>query len=89
MTDEELGELFRAMFLYAKNGELFEFEHRSLKLVFGFIKSAIDRDKASYEEKCRKNAENAKGGKKKTEKEHDVGANLDFKALLQTVTPGE
>lgn len=91
LTNEELGELFRAMFIYAKYGELIDFEHRSLKLVFGFIKSAIDRDKASYEEKCRKNAENAsKGGKKKAENEQKiVGANMDLKGLLQTISPSE
>ena len=91
LTNEELGELFRAMFIYAKYGELIDFEHRSLKLVFGFIKSAIDRDKTAYEEKCRKNAENAsKGSKKKPEKEQTlVGANMDFKDLLQTITPSE
>lgn len=89
LTNEELGELFRAMFIYAKYGELIDFEHRSLKLVFGFIKSAIERDKTAYEEKCRKNSENAKGGKKKAEKEREVGANIDFKTLIETVAPSE
>ena len=91
LTNEELGELFRAMFIYAKYGELLDFEHRSLKLVFGFIKSAIDRDKASYEEKCKKNSENAsKGSKKKTEGSQKItDANMDFKGLLQTIKPME
>lgn len=91
LTNEELGELFRAMFIYAKYGELIDFEHRSLKLVFGFIKSAIERDKAAYEEKCRKNAENgSKGGKKKAEKEQKlVGANMSLSDLLKTVPPSE
>ena len=90
LNNEELGELFRAIFVYAKYGELIDFEHRSLKLVFGFIKSALDRDKTAYEEKCRKNAENAsKGGKKKAENVRERGADLDFKALIETVTPAE
>ena len=90
LNNEELGELFRAMFIYAKYGELIDFEHRSLKLVFGFIKSAIERDRVSYEDKCRKNAENgSKGGKTKAEKGREIGANLDFKALIETVTPAE
>ena len=90
LSNEELGELFRAMFTYAKYGELIELEHRSLKLVFGFIKSALDRDKESYEERCRKNAENAsKGGKKKAEAYHEKGANMDLKALISTVSPIE
>ncbi len=78
------------MFTYAKNGKLIEFEHRSLKLVFGFIKSAIDRDRIAYEERCRKNAENAnKGAKKKAEKVQEKGANIDFKSLIETVSPSE
>ena len=90
LTDEELGELFRAMFIYAKYGEQLDFEHRSLKLVFGFIKSAIDRDKTAYAEKCKKNAENgSKGGKKKAENYKEKGANMSYDALLETLTPAE
>lgn len=90
LCNEELGELFRAMFIYAKYGELTEFEHSSLKLVFGFIKSALERDKASYEEKCRKNAENAgKGGKKKAENAREKGANMSYEELLKNLTPAE
>lgn len=86
LNNEELGELFRAMFLYAEKGELIEFEHRSLKLVFGFIKSAIDRDRAAYEERCRINAENAaKSSKKKAEKEKS--ANISYEKLIDTLTP--
>ena len=84
MTNEELGELFRAMFTYAKYGEEINFEHRSLKLVFGFIKSAIDRDRAAYKERCKKNAENAKSGKKKEKTE--VGANMSYETLLSNLT---
>lgn len=78
------------MIAYAKNGELTEFEHSSLKLVFGFIKSALERDKVAYEERCRKNAENgSKGGKKKAEKDQQKGANMDFQTLIESVTPSE
>lgn len=86
LTNEELGELFRAMFAYAKNGELIEMEHRSLKLVFGFIKSAIDRDRASYEERCKKNAENAsKAAKKKADQ--PMGSYMSSEELLATLRP--
>lgn len=78
------------MFTYAKNGELIEFEHRSLKLVFGFIKSAIDRDKIAYEERCRRNAENSnKGAKKNEEKQREKGANMSYDELLKNLTPAE
>lgn len=86
LSDEELGELFRAMFKYARDREEIEFQHCSLKLVFGFVKSALDRDRAAYEERCRKNAENAaKGGKKKSEQ----AANMSYERLLSTLTPSE
>ena len=76
LDNAELGELFRAMVKYAKNEEEPEFENKTLYLVFTFIKNAIDRDKAAYEEKCKKNAENGrKGGKKKEEK---LNPNLEF-----------
>lgn len=90
LNNEELGELFRAIFIYAKYGEEIDFEHRSLKLVFGFIKSALERDRASYEEKCKKNAENAsKGGKKKAEKQKEVNADISCQELLKTLSPSE
>ncbi len=87
LSDEELGELFRAMLIFAETGEEIEFEHRSLKMVFGFIKSAITRDKAAYEEKCRINAENgSKGGKKKVENQKQAGANLSMNDLINTLS---
>ena len=83
LDDAELGELFRAMVKYAKSEEEPEFKNKTLYLVFTFIKNAIDRDKAAYEEKCKKNAENGrKGGKKKDEK---LNPNLDFTGLLGTL----
>ena len=87
LDNAELGELFRAMVKYAKNEEEPEFENKTLYLVFTFIKNAIDRDKAAYEERCKKNAENAsKGGKRKAEiygKNEKYDANLDFSELLE------
>lgn len=101
LSDEELGELFRAMLIYAKHGEEIDFEHRSLKLVFGFIKSALDRDKDAYKERCKRNKENAsKSAKKKTAQNSEetkpetnsqqmLGANPDFKTLINTISPSE
>lgn len=83
MTDEELGMIFRAMLRFAKNGELPEFENKTLYMVFSFVKNAIERDMAAYEEKCRKNAENGKkGGKKKAEAELPP---LNFNDLIDTL----
>ncbi len=76
------------MFIYAKYGELIDFEHRSLKLVFGFIKSAVDRDRAAYEERCKRNTENAKKGSKKKE-EKEVGANMSYDQLIGSLSSTE
>lgn len=65
-SDAETGEIFRALFQYAKNGTMPEFSHNSLNAVFSFMKSALDRDLIAYEAKCKKNKENgAKGGRPK------------------------
>lgn len=65
-SDAETGEIFRALFQYAKNGTMPEFSHNSLNAVFSFMKSTLDRDLKAYEERCRKNKENgSKGGRPK------------------------
>ena len=65
-TDAETGEIFRALFRYAKDGELPEFSHNSLNAVFSFMRSALDRDRKAYEARCQKNRENgSKGGRPK------------------------
>lgn len=64
--DAEVGEIFRALFQYTKNGVVPEFSHHSLNAVFSFMKSALDRDLIAYEKRCQKNRENgAKGGRPK------------------------
>lgn len=63
LTVEQCGELWLAMFQYEETGVLPEFSG-ALQMAFSFIRSQMDRDKAAYMEKCRKNAENgAKGGR--------------------------
>ena len=63
LTDAECGKLLRAMFEYEETGALPDFTG-ALAMAFSFISAQMDRDRAAYEEKCRKNAENgAKGGR--------------------------
>ena len=63
LTIEQCGELWLAMFDYAESGSLPDFSG-ALAMAFSFIRSQMDRDRAAYEEKCRKNAENgARGGR--------------------------
>ena len=65
-SDAEVGEIFRALFQYTKNGVVPEFSHHSLNAVFSFMRSALDRDLIAYEKRCQKNRENgAKGGRPK------------------------
>lgn len=66
LDDSELGEIFRALFKYAKEGEKPEFSHKSLNAVFSFMRTTLDRDRKAYEDKCKKNRANGqKGGRPK------------------------
>ncbi len=92
LSDSQLGEITRAMFSYAKNQTEPEFSDPSLKMVFGFMKSAFDRDREAYKERCKKNAENANKGEKKKSgsrkktlmelTEHDI-KNIDTTTLCE------
>ena len=65
-SNEEVGEIFKAIFSYAKDGIEPEFSQNALNGVFSFMKSALDRDRAAYEAKCRTNQINGrKGGRPK------------------------
>lgn len=58
LSNEEMGELFWALFLYAKNGDMPKFKSRSLSLVFCILKGHIDRDLLKYTSMCEKNRNN-------------------------------
>ena len=60
MTDKQIADMLRAMFSYAKRGELPEFSNPLLNSNFCIMKYAIDRDNSKYSAKCIKNKENAK-----------------------------
>ena len=65
MSDEQLGQLIRAIIEYEKNKEVPRLDGM-VKMAFSFIKAQLDRDREKYEEKCAKNKENgAKGGRPK------------------------
>ncbi len=91
LSNESLGELFRAMIKYAKNETEPEFTDPTLSIIFSFIKTAVDRDKLAYEERCKKNAENArKGARNKEETTYKTeSAPYSFDRLLKTVTQKE
>ena len=69
LDDSEVGEIFRALFKYAKEGIVPEFSHKSLNAVFSFMRSTLDRDRKAYEDRCKTNKANGqKGGRPKKPK---------------------
>ena len=65
LNDAEKGRLFTACLLYSKTGEAQQLGGNE-RFVFPFFKSQIDRDKASYDERCERNVKNGKlGGRPK------------------------
>lgn len=68
MTDEQIGQLMRAIIKYEKTGEVPNLDGM-LKMAFSFIKTQLDRDREKYQARCEKNRENAKkGGRPKKKK---------------------
>lgn len=57
-SDEELGQMLRAMLLYFSKGEETAFSDRSMRQFFRQTTRSIDADAKHYEDKCRKNAYN-------------------------------
>ena len=64
---EQRGELLFAIFEYECTGEVNAELCPMSRLAFSFIRATLDRDRAEYEKRCEKNAENGKkGGRPKT-----------------------
>lgn len=59
LPNEELGQLFRAIFRYVNRGVVLELPP-SCKMAFSFIRKDLDRNQAKYEETCRRRAEAGK-----------------------------
>lgn len=75
LTDEQVGQLMRAIIKYEKTGIVPELEGM-LKMAFSFIKTQLDRDREKYNKKCEQNRENAKRGgrpKKQTDNKKPNG----------------
>lgn len=68
LTDEELGQLMRAIFKYERDGMEPKF-NGLLKMAFSFIKGNLNRDKQKYDKRCETSAINGKkGGRPSTKK---------------------
>jgi hypothetical protein len=59
LTDEQAGILLKGLLRYASTGEPLNSTDSALQAVFALFSAQIDRDTKKYEEKCRKNRENA------------------------------
>lgn len=60
LTDVEVGVLFRAVILFAKEGVIPKFDDKALTVLFLGMKSQIERDEQKYQERCNKNRNAAK-----------------------------
>ncbi len=58
LTDAQLGQLTRALFIYTRDGEVVELEP-VVRMAFGFIKDKIDRNQDKYQKKCERLRANA------------------------------
>lgn len=67
MTNEQAGQLMKAIFSYVSTGKGFEeLKEPGLQMAAKFIKQDLDVDLKNYFDRCKKNAENGKkGGKNK------------------------
>lgn len=61
LSDEDRGRLFLALLDYAEHGKIPDL-HGGAKMAFAFIRSAIDRDAAAWEDKRAKRAESGRLG---------------------------
>lgn len=62
LTDEEFGQLMRAVFKYARNGEKPSFSDRTMRACWKPIQQAIDRANEAYKQQCEVNRINGKKG---------------------------
>lgn len=57
LSDEEAGQLFKALFHYVADGDELVTNNRVLAMTFSVFKAQIDRGAEKYEETCRKRTE--------------------------------
>lgn len=92
LTDEQLGQLTRAIFLYARDGEIISLEP-VVRMAFGFIVDDMKRNKAKYEEKVERwRANGKKGGrprKNQEDKQKPIGFENNQEVFSKTLYDNE
>lgn len=61
LTDEQAGQLIKAIIKYEKTGEIPELDGM-IKMAFSFIKTQLDRDREKWQEEKQKRSEAGKRG---------------------------
>ena len=61
LTDEQAGQLIKAIIKYEKTGEITELDGMT-KMAFSFIKTQLDRDREKWKEEKQKRSEAGKRG---------------------------
>ena len=68
LTNEQAGELFKAVVAYVDSGEMLASADVTVQVMFSFLCQSIDRNNAKYREVCeRRSASGKKGGRPRTE----------------------
>ena len=83
LTDEQLGQLTRAIFLYARDGETISLEP-VVRMAFAFIKDNIERNQDKYQAKCEKNRQIALERERKKREAREKAANTNVHERTRT-----
>lgn len=76
LTDEQLGQLTRAIFLYARDGKTISLEP-VVRMAFAFIKDNIERNQDKYQAKCEKNRQIALERERKKREAREKAGNTN------------
>lgn len=83
LTDEQLGQLTRAIFLYARDGEVINLEP-VVRMAFVFIKDNIERNQDKYQAKCKKNRQIALERERKKREAREKADNTNVHERART-----
>lgn len=83
LTDEQLGKLMRAIFIYARDGEIICLEP-VVRMAFAFIKDNIERNQDKYQAKCEKNRQIALERERKKREAREKAGNTNVHERART-----
>lgn len=83
LTDEQLGQLTRAIFLYARDGKTIKLEP-VVRMAFAFIKDNIERNQDKYQAKCEKNRQIALERERKKREAREKAGNTNVHECSRT-----